>query len=352
MHLRVRVKPKKYAEVRSLDKAWTGIDRESYDQLFKTIFLNSPTGKYVGQSGKLVLCNPAFEKITGHTKHELSDVEHLSLVVPDDRERVRRDAIRMLKGLRKTPYRFRVCTRRGEVRWVIETVVSILYRGQRAVLGNFIINATGVTITPGIGTVSTTGAQSVTLTATTTYLLTATNDNGTVTASATVTVASAGYPVISSFTASPATVPSGQSTALSWTVTNASTVTIDHSIGTVSASGTRTITPAATTTYTITATNSQGLSTATATVTVTTTSGTPPDITSFTASPTTISAGGSSQLRWQISGATSISIQPYEGEPSSWGYIDVYPTETTTYTLTAFNSSGSDTATVTVTVSP
>ncbi len=138
MHLKVRLKPKKYAEERSLDKAWAGINRESYDQLFKTIFLNSPTGKYVGQSGKLVLCNPAFEKITGHRKHDLRDVEHLSLVVPDDRERVRRDAIRMLKGLRKTPYQFRVCTRRGEVRWVTETVVSIVYHGRRAVLGNFI----------------------------------------------------------------------------------------------------------------------------------------------------------------------------------------------------------------------
>jgi len=136
MHVKVRVKPNRHEEDRSLSEAWAGIDRESCDQLFKSIFLNSPVGKYVGQSGKFVLCNPAFEKITGHKKDELRDIRHLSLVVPADRELVRRNAVRMLKGLRKTPYQFRVCTRRGEVRWIIETVVPIVYRGRRAVLGN------------------------------------------------------------------------------------------------------------------------------------------------------------------------------------------------------------------------
>jgi PAS domain S-box-containing protein len=136
MHTKVRVKPNRYDEERSLSEAWAGIDRESNDQLFKSIFLNSPIGKYVGQSGKFVLCNPAFEKITGHKADELRNIPHLSLVVPDDRELVRRNAIRMLKGLRKTPYRFRVHTRKGEVRWIIETVVPVVYRGKRAILGN------------------------------------------------------------------------------------------------------------------------------------------------------------------------------------------------------------------------
>ncbi len=216
-----------------------------------------------------------------------------------------------------------------------------------------VADATEVSITPGIGVVSSTGLETVTPLSTTTYVLTAFNSHGTITATAAVTVAPAGYPVINSFNAGLASVASGQSTTLSWTVTGASTVSINQGIGAVSTSGSRTITPAATTTYTITATNSSGSVTASTTVTVTTTSGTPPVINSFTASPTTIiSAGGSSLLNWAITGATSISIEPDIGELSSWGYQDVYPTETTTYTLTAFNSAGSDTATVTVTVNP
>lgn len=123
-------------EERSLSDVWAGIDRKSSDQLFKSIFLSSPIGKYVGQSGKFVLCNPSFEKITGRNKDELRDMQHLSIVVPADRDLVRRNAVRMLKGLRKTPYEFRVYNRNREVRWIIETIVPIVYRGQRAVLGN------------------------------------------------------------------------------------------------------------------------------------------------------------------------------------------------------------------------
>ena len=229
---------------------------------------------------------------------------------------------------------------------------STVTSGASSILHWTVADATSISITPGIGTVSSTGSQSVTPASTTTYELTATNTHGTVIAPCTVTVTSAGYPMISSFNASQATVASGQSTQLSWTVTGATTVTIDHSIGTVLATGSRTITPAATTTYTMTATNSQGSVTATTAVTVTTTSGTPPNIVTFTANPATIAAGESSRLDWQITGATSISIEPDIGELSGWGGQNIYPTETTTYTLTAFNSAGSDTATVTVTVTP
>jgi len=57
-------------------------------------------------------------------------------------------------------------------------------------------------------------------------------------------------------------------------VTNATSVSIDQGIGSVAASGTRTVAPAATTTYTLTATNAGGSSTAKTTVTVGTTTGT------------------------------------------------------------------------------
>ena len=55
---------------------------------------------------------------------------------------------------------------------------------------------------------------------------------------------------------------------MTWNTTNATTVTINQGIGTVAASGTRSVAPTATTTYTLTATNAAGSVTATATVTV------------------------------------------------------------------------------------
>jgi len=75
-------------------------------------------------------------------------------------------------------------------------------------------------------------------------------------------------PVINSFFASPSTIIAGESVTLSWTVTDADTVTIDYGIGTVDSTGITTVTPTTDTTYTLIATNSAGTITATANVTV------------------------------------------------------------------------------------
>lgn len=64
-----------------------------------------------------------------------------------------------------------------------------------------------------------------------------------------------GAPVVSSFTASPPLIDSGQSTTLSWNTINATSVEISPDVGPVaSPSGTIEISPTETTTYTITAT--------------------------------------------------------------------------------------------------
>jgi parallel beta-helix repeat protein len=77
-------------------------------------------------------------------------------------------------------------------------------------------------------------------------------------------------PIINSFSASPLTITAGESSTLSWSVTDAATtVTIDQGIGTVTApSGSTSVSPTSTTIYTLTATNSAGSSTATVTITV------------------------------------------------------------------------------------
>jgi peptidoglycan-associated lipoprotein len=75
-----------------------------------------------------------------------------------------------------------------------------------------------------------------------------------------------------------------------------------------------------------------------------------PVISFFTAEPTTIEGGQPSSLRWAVTGATNITIDHNVGQVSPNGRRAVYPTETTTYTLTAVNEIGKQTASVTVTV--
>ncbi|MBA7497933.1 hypothetical protein ES704_00667 [subsurface metagenome] len=75
-------------------------------------------------------------------------------------------------------------------------------------------------------------------------------------------------PIINSFSALPSTITEGESSTLSWSVTDATSVTIDQSIGSVALIGTTAVNPITTTTYTLTATNAAGSVTAATTITV------------------------------------------------------------------------------------
>jgi len=151
---------------------------------------------------------------------------------------------------------------------------STISPGQSATLAWTTVNADSVSIQPGIGPVDKIGTRTVTPTQTTTYTVTALGGGSSSSCNVTVTV-SAAVPVVASFTATPATIDAGQSSTLQWSVTNADSVSIT-SLGTVSNSGTRSVSPTTTTTYTLTATNAAGSVTRTATVTVT--AGTGPTI--------------------------------------------------------------------------
>ena len=71
-----------------------------------------------------------------------------------------------------------------------------------------------------------------------------------------------------SITATPDSVNQGQAVTLTWTTTNATSVTIDGGIGTVAVNGTQQVTPTATVTYTLAATGAGGTQDATVKVTV------------------------------------------------------------------------------------
>jgi hypothetical protein len=211
--------------------------------------------------------------------------------------------------------------------------------------------ATSVAITPGTFTsTSVSGSTSISPAATTTYTLTATNAAGSTTSTLTVTVNTASKPLISSFKASPSSITSGSSSTLSWVTTGASSLAITPGTFTsTSASGSTSVSPTATTTYTLTATNAAGETTSTQTVTVNTAS--KPLISSFKASPSSITSGSSSTLSWVTTGANSLAITPGTfTSTSAGGSTSVSPTATTTYVLTATNASGSTTSTAKVTV--
>jgi len=158
-------------------------------------------------------------------------------------------------------------------------------------------------------------------------------------------------PSIGFFTATPAAINSGQSSTLSYSVTNATSVTISGVSGTLSPStGSVPVSPTVTTTYTLTATNAIGSTTANVTVVVNAAVAT---LTSCYATPTNIISGETATLNWMSSGATAVSITPGIGAVALNGNYAVTPTATTTYTITATGAGGATaTCNIAVTVTP
>ncbi|HKR31422.1 MAG TPA: alkaline phosphatase family protein [Terriglobales bacterium] len=216
-------------------------------------------------------------------------------------------------------------------------------QGLSATLAWSATNATSVSIDNGIGTVGLSDSRQITPTNNTTYTATATGAGGTASASVAVTVIP--KPTVS-VQITPSTVKAGNTATITWTSSNATSVTLDNGIGAVAASGSRTITPSNTATYTATAAGAAGMVTAAATITVVF----PPTI-SFAASPSSITQGASTTLSWTSTNADSVSIDNNIGAEPPNGSVVVSPTSPTAYTATATGPGGTISSTFKVDVS-
>lgn len=207
------------------------------------------------------------------------------------------------------------------------------------------VNAVSATINQGIGSVPLSGSLSITPSATATYKITVKNGSGVkATAKVKITVR---IPVpIVTFGSSPDNIVSGQRSTLSWTTSQATSVSINQGIGEVDLNGSMSVKPAVTTTYKITAKGKGGTVKVTTTVTV----AAPLPTVSIDSVPQTIEAGESSTLSWSSTNATSVSIDNDVGEVDLSGSLTVSPSQTTTYTITASNGSGAASAAVTIAV--
>ena len=203
-----------------------------------------------------------------------------------------------------------------------------------------------MTFDNGIGSVPPSGSRPITPADTTTYTATAIGPAGTVTGSASVSVVFA--PTLS-LTANPATIAQGSSTTLSWTSSNADTVTIDNNIGVEPANGSVTVSPASTTAYIATASGPGG--TVSSTFKVNVSNPLPPTV-SITATPAAVGAGQVATLAWTSTNGTSAAIDNGVGGVALHGSFQVSPGSTKTFTITVQGGGGTATANTTVTVGP
>ena len=171
---------------------------------------------------------------------------------------------------------------------------QVILLGESATLSWESSSIDTVTIDPGIGTVDPNGSTSVSPVSTTTYNASGSGPDGTVTAEIILYIVDPSVPPEAEVNASAETILEGDSVVLTWTATNATSVSIDPGIGTMLPSGTLTLSPKVTTTYEITATGPAGTTTVSVTVVVRH----PPTIQLLTPVDEDQVAGACFRIRW------------------------------------------------------
>jgi hypothetical protein len=208
---------------------------------------------------------------------------------------------------------------------------AVITAGESATLIWNVSGTNSVTIDQGLGVVPVAGSQIVFPTMTTVYTLTARGIAGTTSKSLVITVNPA--PIVINIDVNPAVITSGDSAALIWDVSGADSLSIDQGIGYVTSKGNKIVSPTDTTTYTLTATGPAGTVSKSVVLSVNV-----PISAVFTVEPSIIAVGQLATLHWDVTGATSVSIDQGIGNVPLVGSKVIYPYYTTTYTLIASSS--------------
>ena len=112
--------------------------KQNFEQqeLYRTLTESSFAGIYVVQDGKFRYLNKNAASYAGYAPDELVGQPPADIVHLEDRENARKNARAMLLGKKTSPSEFRVLTKDGEIRWIMETIVPITWGGKPAILGN------------------------------------------------------------------------------------------------------------------------------------------------------------------------------------------------------------------------
>lgn len=95
-------------------------------------------GIYLRQEGRIVYANlfMFMSRCLGYSAAELGAMSMLEIIHPDYRRKYRECSKRMLRGESDHPYEYRVVTRSGLEKWLLESAVPFFRQGRPAVLGS------------------------------------------------------------------------------------------------------------------------------------------------------------------------------------------------------------------------
>lgn len=111
-------------------------ERKVLEDAFRIAGENIQIGIYLRQEGRIVYANPFMTRYLGYTAEELKKMSMMEIVHPDYRQKMRERSKQMLRGEINSPYEYRIVTKTGEIKWLLESVVPFFFEGRAAVLGS------------------------------------------------------------------------------------------------------------------------------------------------------------------------------------------------------------------------
>lgn len=118
------------------------IDRDSHtiepseEALYTALIDGLQIGVYILQNRGFELVNRRMLEYTGYTEEEIRTIDPLKIVHPDDRAIVKRNITQVSKRQTISPYEYRLITKTGQTRWIMETATLINFKTKKAILGN------------------------------------------------------------------------------------------------------------------------------------------------------------------------------------------------------------------------
>jgi len=110
--------------------------RRHAEDLYKTLVEKSFAGVYIIQDGIIKFINEIIASYSGYSTSDAIGAKALDFIHPQDKTATKTKAQQMLRGKCNAPYEFRIITKDGNFRWIMETVNPIVYDGKPAVLCN------------------------------------------------------------------------------------------------------------------------------------------------------------------------------------------------------------------------
>jgi PAS domain S-box-containing protein len=107
-------------------------------EIYKTIAEKSFTGVFVIQDGLFKYITEQAAGMYGYEVVQLMGTKPDKIVYPEDMANLHSMAAEMIRGQRTAPYEYRIVTSDNKVRWIMETMTPIVFRGRPALLGNCI----------------------------------------------------------------------------------------------------------------------------------------------------------------------------------------------------------------------